>query len=87
LAKVTFEMYLGCALWRELRGSGVDLLIVLPGPTKTAFQKVAGTKVASWAVAFPFSSSDLFPAKSPVAHVAGIDRHCRVSRRTASLER
>ena len=49
-ASKAFEMYFGCALWRELRGSGVDVLVVLPGPTKTAFQKVAGTQVASWAM-------------------------------------
>ena len=49
-ASKAFEMYFGCALWRELRGTGVDVLVVLPGPTKTAFQKVAGTKVASWAM-------------------------------------
>jgi hypothetical protein len=36
-----FDNYLGEALWAELRGSGVDVLAVLPGPTATEFAAVA----------------------------------------------
>lgn len=50
-ASKAFELYFGGALWQELRGKNVDVLVVLPGPTKTGFQQKAGTKVASWAIA------------------------------------
>ena len=41
-ATKAFDNYLGEALWAELRGSGVDVLAVLPGPTATEFATVAG---------------------------------------------
>jgi hypothetical protein len=37
-----FANLLGEALWGELRGSGVDILAVLPGTTETEFQAVSG---------------------------------------------
>jgi short-subunit dehydrogenase len=40
-ASKVFELYLGEALAYELRGSGVDSLVVMPGATKTEFQSVA----------------------------------------------
>lgn len=49
-ATKAFELYLGGALWWELRDTPVDVLVVLPGPTRTGFQAKAGTQVASWAM-------------------------------------
>lgn len=45
-ASKAFEFSFGGALWYELRDSGVDVLVVLPGPTRAGFQAKAGTKVA-----------------------------------------
>lgn len=41
-ASKAFIALFGEALWAELRGSGVDVLVVEPGTTATAFQSVAG---------------------------------------------
>lgn len=41
-ASKAFVALFGEALWAELRGSGVDVLVVEPGTTATAFQSVAG---------------------------------------------
>jgi short-subunit dehydrogenase len=41
-ATKAFDGLLGEALWGELRGSGVDVLVVEPGATETEFQQVAG---------------------------------------------
>lgn len=41
-ATKAFDNLLGEALWAELRGTGVDCLSLLPGPTETEFQAVAG---------------------------------------------
>lgn len=38
----------GEALAEELRGSGVDVLVVAPGDTKTGFQEVAGEMSTHW---------------------------------------
>ena len=32
-------------MWGELRGTGIDALVIEPGPTKTEFQAVAGESV------------------------------------------
>jgi uncharacterized protein len=40
-----FDLLLGEALWGELRGSGIDVLVLEPGPTATEFQAVAGEVV------------------------------------------
>jgi short-subunit dehydrogenase len=40
-ATKTFDNLLGEALWAEFRGTGVDVLSVLPGPTETEFQEIA----------------------------------------------
>lgn len=37
-----FDRLLGEALWAELRGTGVDVLVLEPGPTATDFQTTAG---------------------------------------------
>ena len=37
-----FDLLFGEGLWGELRGTGVDALVIEPGPTKTEFQSVAG---------------------------------------------
>lgn len=41
-ASKAFDNLLGEALWGELRGTGVDVLSLLPGATDTEFQAVAG---------------------------------------------
>jgi short-subunit dehydrogenase len=41
-ATKAFDNLLGEALWAECRGTGVDCLALLPGPTETEFQAVAG---------------------------------------------
>ncbi len=40
-ASKAFDLFLGESLYVELRGSGVDVLVVEPGSTKTEFQEVA----------------------------------------------
>jgi short-subunit dehydrogenase len=37
-----FDRLFGESLWGELRGTGVDVLVLEPGPTETEFQAVAG---------------------------------------------
>lgn len=41
-ATKAFDRYLGEALWAELQGTGIDVLVLEPGPTETEFQEVAG---------------------------------------------
>ena len=41
-ASKAFDNILGEALWGELRGTGVDVLVLEPGSTETEFQSVAG---------------------------------------------
>ena len=41
-ATKAFDLQFGEALWAELQGSGVDVLVLQPGPTATEFQAVAG---------------------------------------------
>jgi len=41
-ATKVFNLYLGEALWAELRGTGVDVLVLEPGPTESEFREVAG---------------------------------------------
>jgi uncharacterized protein len=41
-ATKAFDQFLGESLWAELRGSGVDVLVLEPGPTATEFFQVAG---------------------------------------------
>jgi uncharacterized protein len=40
-----FDQLFGEGLWGELRGTGIDVLVLEPGPTKTEFQAVAGEAV------------------------------------------
>ena len=40
-ASKAFDLFLGEALWAELQGSGVDVLVLEPGSTETEFQQVA----------------------------------------------
>lgn len=49
-ATKAFETSFACGLWQELLESEIDVLLVIPGPTRTGFQEEAGTKVASWAM-------------------------------------
>ncbi len=41
-ATKAFDGFLGEALWAELRGTGIDVLVVEPGSTETECQQVAG---------------------------------------------
>jgi len=41
-ATKAFDLMFGEALWAELQGSGIDVLVLQPGPTVTEFQAVAG---------------------------------------------
>ncbi len=41
-ATKAFDQFLGESLWAELRGSGVDVLVLEPGPTATEFFQMAG---------------------------------------------
>lgn len=41
-ASKSFDLIFGEALWAELQGTGVDVLVLQPGPTVTEFQTVAG---------------------------------------------
>jgi hypothetical protein len=41
-ATKAFDLMLGEALWAENRGTGVDILVLSPGPVDTEFQEVAG---------------------------------------------
>jgi hypothetical protein len=41
-ATKAFDLSFGEALWAELEGTGVDVLVLEPGPTETEFQVVAG---------------------------------------------
>jgi short-subunit dehydrogenase len=41
-ASKAFDLLFGEALWAELRGSGVDVLVLEPGPTESEFRDVAG---------------------------------------------
>ena len=49
-ATKAFELYFGSALWLEMKEHNIDVLVVMPGPTRTAFQEKAGTKVNSMAL-------------------------------------
>ncbi len=40
-----FDLSFGEALWAELRGTGVDVITLCPGPTKTEFFAVDGLKL------------------------------------------
>ncbi|MGH7788052.1 MAG: SDR family NAD(P)-dependent oxidoreductase, partial [Candidatus Binatia bacterium] len=41
-ATKAFDLAFGEAIWAELQGSGIDVLVIEPGPTVTEFQAVAG---------------------------------------------
>ena len=41
-ASKAFDQLFGEALWAELRGTGVDVLVLEPGPTESEFREVAG---------------------------------------------
>jgi len=41
-ATKAFDLFFGEALWAELRGTGVDVVVLEPGPTESEFREVAG---------------------------------------------
>jgi uncharacterized protein len=59
-ATKAFDLFLGEALWGELQDSGIDVLVLEPGPTVTEFQAVAGET--------PHEGE-------PPAHVVGVGLH------------
>jgi short-subunit dehydrogenase len=50
-ATKAFTEFLGKGLWAELRGRGIDVLVVEPGPVETGFQRVSGEVLQGAAVA------------------------------------
>ncbi len=42
-ATKAFDLFLGEALWGELQGTGIDVLVLSPGPVATEFADVAGS--------------------------------------------
>jgi uncharacterized protein len=71
-ATKAFETSFACGLWQELLGTGVDVLLVVPGPTRTGFQDEAGTKVASWAMDPEAVAAGVLPQLGKrLVHVAG----------------
>ncbi len=44
-ATKAFDNFLGESLWGELQGTGVDVLVLLPGSTETEFQEAADERV------------------------------------------
>jgi short-subunit dehydrogenase len=56
-ATKAFDLSFGEALWGELLGTGIDALVLQPGPTVTEFQSVAG---------------ELAHEGEPAAHVVGV---------------
>jgi len=44
-ATKSFDLIFGEALWGELRGTGIDAIVIEPGATQTEFQQVAGEMV------------------------------------------
>ncbi|MBN2486841.1 MAG: SDR family NAD(P)-dependent oxidoreductase, partial [Bacteroidales bacterium] len=49
-ASKAFELYFGGALWQEAKADNIDVMVIMPGPTKTGFQERAGTKVNTMAL-------------------------------------
>jgi uncharacterized protein len=71
-ATKAFETSFACGLWHDLLDTAVDLLLVIPGPTRTGFQEEAGTKVASWAMDPEAVASGALPELGRrLIHVAG----------------
>jgi short-subunit dehydrogenase len=71
-ATKAFETSLACGLWQELLETSVDVLLVVPGPTRTGFQEEAGTKVASWAMDPDAVAAGALPQLGRrLVHVAG----------------
>jgi uncharacterized protein len=71
-ATKAFETSFACGLWQELLGTGVDVLLVVPGPTRTGFQEEAGTQVASWAMDPAAVAAEALPQLGRrLIHVAG----------------
>lgn len=84
-ATKAFDLYFGGALWWELRGTGVDVLVLQPGPTRTGFQSKAHTQVASWAMEPEEVAAEALEAlgRSPF-HIAG-ERNREIAAQGASL--
>jgi uncharacterized protein len=73
-ATKAFEFSLAGALWQETLGTGVDVCLVIPGPTKTGFQEEAGTKVASWAMTPEAVAAGVLDSLGKrLLHIAGPD--------------
>jgi short-subunit dehydrogenase len=71
-ATKAFETSFACGVWQELLETGVDVLLVIPGPTRTGFQEEAGTKLASWAIEPDAVAAGALPQLGKrLAYVAG----------------
>lgn len=84
-ATKAFDLYLGGALWWELRDTGVDVLVLQPGPTKTGFQAKARTQVATWAMEPEEVAAEALAAlgSSPF-HIAG-ERNREIAAQGAAM--
>lgn len=63
----------GEALAREQRGSGVDVVVVAPGDTKTGFQEVAGEKSTRWSSVEDVVAESLAALGRKVVVVPGLE--------------
>ncbi len=73
-ATKAFTLHFARALHEELRGTGVGVLAVCPGPTATEFSEVlsaAGRGASGWPSAMPIDT----PATVVAAALAAADRH------------
>jgi uncharacterized protein len=71
-ATKAFETSFACGLWQELLETEIDVLLVIPGPTRTGFQEEAGTRVASWAMDPAAVAAGALPQLGRrLVHVAG----------------
>ncbi|MBF0141474.1 MAG: SDR family NAD(P)-dependent oxidoreductase [Magnetococcales bacterium] len=79
-----FELYFGCALWDELKNTKIDVLNVLPGPTRTRFQERAGTTTAKIAMSaqelvegmVPFLGKEMFYIPGQKNRLLAKSMHC-----------
>lgn len=84
-ATKAFDLFFGGALWWELRETGVDVLVLQPGPTRTGFQAKAGTQFATWAMEPEEVAAEALAALGTSAfHIAG-ERNREIAAQGESL--
>jgi short-subunit dehydrogenase len=84
-ATKAFDLFFGGALWWELRDTGVDVLVLQPGPTRTGFQAKAQTQLATWAMEPEEVAAEALAALGTSAfHIAG-ERNRQIAAQGESL--